>query len=122
MDLVEIARVGRLLERHPTRCRDRLFTEQEAAHCGAARSPVESYAARFAAKEAVLKALGTGWTGGARWQDAEVVSDSAGAPHLVLHGALRELAERRGVRRTHLTLTHTGVLAAACVVLESGPE
>ncbi len=122
MDLVETARMARLLERYPARCHGRLFTVGEVDYCGASRSPVESFAARFAAKEALMKALGTGLRGGARWQDVEVVSDEAGAPHLRLHGFLAEFAERRGVLRAHLTLTHTRDLAGAYVVLEGGQE
>jgi holo-[acyl-carrier protein] synthase len=118
MDLVEVARVGKLLDRHPGRATGRLFTDREIRHCASARAPVESFAARFAAKEALFKALGTGWASGAAWREVEVLPDAAGAPRLELHGVTGELAERRGVVRTHVTLTHTGSMAAAFVVLE----
>jgi holo-[acyl-carrier protein] synthase len=121
MDLVEVQRVDRLLRRHPARARDRLFTAAEVAHCGGARSPAESFAARFAAKEALFKALGTGWSGGASWREAEVVTDPEGAPRLRMHGRTRRLAEDRGVVHVHVSLTHTRELAGAYVVLEGVP-
>lgn len=111
-----------MLERRPERARARLFTPAEARHCGASRDPAESYAARFAAKEALFKALGTGWAGGAAWTDVEVVADVRGAPRLLLHGETARVAERRGLRRAHVTLTHTEGVAAAFVVLEGGDD
>lgn len=118
IDLIEVDRVERLMERHPERSRDRLFTESEVKHCRASRRAAESFAARFAAKEALFKALGTGWGGGAAWRDVEVVVDDRGAPRILLHGETQRMAERRGLRRVHLTLTHTDGVAGAFVVLE----
>ena len=118
MDLVQIVRVDALLERKGERALARLFTPAEAARCRAGRSPRESFAARFAAKEAFFKALGTGWGRGGAWTEVEVVSAPSGAPSLRLHGAAAALAEAAGVRRVHLSLTHTDELAAAYVVLE----
>lgn len=118
IDLVEVQRVDRLLRRHPRRARERLFTRGEVDHCTDARLPAESYAARFAAKEALFKALGTGWAGGAAWHEVEVLADAAGAPWLRLHGRTRRVADERGVRQMHVSLTHTRELAGAYVVLE----
>lgn len=118
MDLVQIQRVHELLERKGERALARLFTPAEVARCRGGRSPRESFAARFAAKEAFFKALGTGWGRGGSWTEVEVVSAPSGAPSLRLHGAAAALAEAAGVKRVHLSLTHTDELAAAYVVLE----
>lgn len=118
MDLVEVERVRSLLARHAGRAARRLFTDMEVEYCRRSRNDAESYAARFAAKEAVFKALGTGWGGGTAWRDVEVVVDSAGAPRLRLHGTTLRLARERGVQNAHVTLTHTRDLAGAYVILE----
>ena len=121
MDLVQVRRVDALLERKGERALARLFTPAEAARCRGGRSPRESFAARFAAKEAFFKALGTGWGRGGAWTEVEVVSAPSGAPSIRLHGAAAAAAGAAGVTRVHLSLTHTGDVAAACVVLEGGP-
>ena len=109
-DVVEIARLEQALERTPS-LRDRLFTPSEGT------LPVESLAARFAAKEALAKALGA--PGDLSWQDAEVVSDVSGWPSLELRGSVAARAEQLGVERAHLSLSHDGGVAIAFVVLES---
>jgi len=121
MDLVQVRRVDALLERKGERALARLFTAAEAARCRGGRSPRESFAARFAAKEAFFKALGTGWGRGGAWTEVEVVSAPSGAPAIRLHGAAAALARAAGVERVHLSLTHTDELAAAYVVLEGDP-
>ena len=120
VDVCEIGRIGRALAgRAGARFRARTFTPGEGAYCEARRrTSAQSYAATFAAKEAVLKALGTGWANGLGWHDVEVVRDDRGAPTLVLHGAALALARRHGMRHAHLTLSHGGGLAMAVVVLE----
>jgi holo-[acyl-carrier protein] synthase len=118
IDLVRIDRVWGMLQRKGDRALARLFTERERARCVASKHPPESYAARWAAKEAVFKALGTGWGRGGSWTDVEVVSGPGGAPTVALHGAAARAAEARGVRRVHLSLTHSDDTAAAFVVLE----
>lgn len=118
IDFVEVDRVEELLRRHPDRAPGRLFTPVEVAYCQGSRRPAESFAARFAAKEALFKALGTGWTAGAAWREVEVFVDPRGAPNLRLHGETERLGAARGLRRAHLTLTHTEGLAGAFVVLE----
>jgi holo-[acyl-carrier protein] synthase len=109
-DVVELARFEQSLERTPT-LRDRLFTTAES------KMPLESLAARFAAKEALAKALGA--PGGLSWQDAEVVSDEDGRPSFALRGTVAERAAALGAARTHLSLSHDGGVAVAFVVLES---
>jgi len=122
VDVCEVARIARALGGSSgARFRARVFTAGEVAYGRArGRTGVQSYAAAFAAKEAVLKALGTGWGAGLGWHAVEVVHDAAGAPTVVLHEPARTLARRRGVARVHLTLSHGGGLAVAMVVLEGG--
>lgn len=117
-DLVDISRIERLLERHPGRARARLFCGGEIEYCEGVSTPARSYAARFAAKEAFLKAVRTGWGRGIDWCDVEVESAAGGAPRLRLHGAARERAEALGVKNAHLSLTHTDTVAGAFLVLE----
>ena len=119
MDLVRIGRVWRMIQRRPERALRRLFTEAEARRCAASRHPAESYAARFAAKEAFFKAAGTGLGRGGEWTDVEVVSLSTGAPTLRLSGRAAEAAAARGAVRIHLTLTHADDTAGAVVILEA---
>jgi holo-[acyl-carrier protein] synthase len=114
VDLCEVDRMRTALLRTPT-LRDRLFTEAEQAYCVARRDPMERYAARFAAKEAVLKAMGLG-LGACRWRDIEVAKAASGAPSVRLHGGAQGLADERGVTRWLLTITHTALLAEAIAV------
>ncbi|HVP67839.1 MAG TPA: holo-ACP synthase [Anaeromyxobacteraceae bacterium] len=118
IDLVEVARIERILGDETPRARrfiDRCFTRDEQATCEARRDRASGYAARFAAKEAVVKALGA--PAGVRWTDVEVVRP-AGPPQVRLAGAAEAAARARGVARVHLTLTHDGGIAAAAAVLE----
>ena len=110
VDVVDVARLARALQRTPGLA-DRLFTDAERAR------PVESLAARFAAKEAVAKALGA--PGGLRWREAEVVTGERGRPRLAVSGAVAQEAEAQGVRTWHLSLSHDGGVATAVVVAES---
>jgi holo-[acyl-carrier protein] synthase len=118
VDLVSIPRFQELLERRGDAALRRFFTEAEAERCRASKSALESFAARFAAKEAFFKALGTGWGLGGRWTEVEVVSAPSGAPGLRLTGRAAEAAAERGVAAIHLSLTHTDDTAAAFVVLD----
>jgi holo-[acyl-carrier protein] synthase len=111
VDVVDVARFERSLERTPG-LRGRLFTDAEQQV-----EQVASLAARFAAKEAVAKALGA--PGGLRWVDAEVVREESGRPRLVLHGTVAEEAESQGIRTWHLSLSHDGGVATAVVVAET---
>jgi holo-[acyl-carrier protein] synthase len=119
IDMVRIERVWEALRRHGDRALRRFFTAAEAERCRGSRHPPESFAARFAAKEAFFKALGTGWGRGGDWTDVEVVSAESGAPTVNVYGRAAELCAARGIRRIHVSLTHTGDTAAAVVVLES---
>jgi holo-[acyl-carrier protein] synthase len=122
VDLCDVERVRRALEGPSgARFRDRVFTPAEQEYCEARkRGRFASYAARFAAKEAAMKALGTGWGGGVAWRDFEVLPAADGPPRLVLHGEAAKLATRRGMVRWLVALSHTDAGAVASVVVESG--
>ena len=117
IDLVENARIATSIEKFGDRFLHRIFTANEIAYCGAKPNPVPHYAARFAAKEAVSKCFGTGIGKQLGWLDMEVTNDEAGAPHLILHGDGKALAERRGVRQIFVSLTHTEAYAAASATI-----
>ena len=116
IDLVEVARIARLIDDHGQRFLDRCFTAHERGCAEGTKRRAEHLAARFAAKEAVLKALGTGLTGGIAWTDIEVVRQDSGAPSIRLHNEAAKLAASSGVSRWLVSLTHTGGHAAASVI------
>ncbi len=120
-DLVEVERLRWSLERFGQRFLNRVFTEQERRCCAGKRFAEQSFAARFAAKEAGAKALGTGISRGVGWHDLEVARAPGGAPELRLHGRALALAEQMGVARTAVSLTHTDRYASAVVILERAP-
>jgi holo-[acyl-carrier protein] synthase len=117
LDIVMIDRIARMLAEHGDRFPSRCFTESERgyAEAGGTRR-IERYAARFACKEAVLKALGTGWRSGISWQDIEILREPSGQPAIKLTGRSAELAAQLGIRRWLVSLTHTSHSAAASVV------
>jgi holo-[acyl-carrier protein] synthase len=115
IDIIELTEVQASVLARP-RMRARVFTRGELAYCRDKARPLEHLAARFAAKEAVFKALGTGWTGRVRWHDAEVVATAGKPPELVLRGALAKQARVLGATELRLSLTHSGNYAAAVVV------
>jgi holo-[acyl-carrier protein] synthase len=118
IDIIEVRRVREVLLRTP-RFAERVYTERERAYCDARGAMAAMhYAARFAAKEAALKALQTGWIGGIAWQDMEVASRESGAPLLLFHGLARERYEQSGARAAHLSISHTSEHAIAQVILE----
>ena len=117
-DLIEISRFTEAGERHGDRFYHRLFTSEEIAYCESRGRPGEHYAARFAAKEAALKALGLGWSGGVTWLDVEVIRGEKGPPTIRFTGVAEEKARALGVHRAHVSLTHSRNLAQANVVLE----
>lgn len=117
-DIAEIDRIQAAIERYGRAFLERIFTPAEIAYCESFRNRAERYAARFAAKEATMKALGTGWRRGVRWVDIEVVRQPSGRPTIELHGAARQHAERMGVSRIHVSLTHSGNIAFAEVIFE----
>ena len=118
VDLVEIDRMERAITRSGPRLVERLYTADERAYCGAKRFPYPCFAARFACKEAFLKALGTGLRKHMRWRDIEVRRDPLGKPFLQLYGYLRERCADAGIRHVHLSLSHSAGHAIAQVVLE----
>jgi holo-[acyl-carrier protein] synthase len=118
VDMEEVSRIREVISRHGRIFLDRIFTSAEVSYCERHRDPAERYAARFAAKEATMKALGTGWSKGVRWRDIEVTRKPGGRPTIVLHGIAREHADRLGARHLSLSLTHTGNFALAEVILE----
>ena len=119
VDIIEVARVREVLARTP-RFAERVFTPAERAYCDS-RGVVaaQHYAARFAAKEATLKALQTGWRGGISWQDVEIAARDSGAPYLIFSGVVQQLFESSGATAAHLSISHTTEHAIAGVVLES---
>jgi holo-[acyl-carrier protein] synthase len=120
IDLVEIGRIQQSVERYGQRFLDRVYTAAEQAYCLRKRKSAESLAARFAAKEAGAKALGTGISRGVNWLEIEVIRELGGRPALRFHGRAAEIAERMGVAHTALSITHTADLSMASVVLENG--
>lgn len=120
IDLAEIARIRLAVERYGRRFLNRVYLASEQAYCLRKRNAAESLAARFAAKEAAAKALGTGIAHGVGWLEIEVKREPSGRPTICFHGRAAEIAARQGVARAHLSLTHTAELAAASVVLEDG--
>jgi len=119
VDVFSVRRMARELSKDGVGLRESLFTPGEIAYCEGKRSPAPHYAARFAAKEALYKALGDGQPEGASWCDAEVRNDASGRSRLVLHGALKDAASGVRADRIFLSLSHTREWAVATVVLES---
>ena len=118
-DLAEVRRVQAAIERHGQRFIERIYTPGEIAYVERKANRHERYAARFAAKEAGMKAIGTGWKRGVRWQDFEVRNLPSGRPTLEFHGVAAQFAAKLGVRNVSLSLTHTAEHAMAIVILES---
>ncbi len=119
VDLCEVGRIREAIERHGQRILNRVFTEAEVAYSQRKANHFERFAARFAAKEAGMKALGTGWRGGLGWRDLEVRNLPSGQPTLTLHGKAAEIAEKLGVRTISLPMTHTAEQAMALVIFEN---
>lgn len=119
IDVIEIERIAHSIERYGERFLRRVYTEGEIAYCRRKRSDAESFAARFAAKEAGAKALGTGISRGVTWLEFEVARQPGQRPFLSLHGRALVLATRLGVKAISLSITHTGSLAVASVIMES---
>jgi holo-[acyl-carrier protein] synthase len=118
IDLAEVPRIRAAIERHGRRFIDRIYTPGEIAYVESKANRFERYAARFAAKEAGMKAIGTGWRRGVRWQDFEVANLPSGKPTLLLHGVAEQVASRLSVSNIALSITHTAQQGAAIVILE----
>jgi len=119
IDVVEVPRIAAAIERFGDRFLQRIFTQGEIRYCQSKANRVERFAARFAAKEAGMKALGTGWNHGVRWRDVEVQRQPGGRPIIVFHGVAAQFAQKLGVTHAALSLTHTAAEAIAHVILES---
>jgi holo-[acyl-carrier protein] synthase len=116
IDLVDFPRIEEMIERHGDRFVDRVFTTAEQQYARAHKNSVEKYAGRFAAKEAVLKLVGTGWRGKIAWTDVEVVNNPSGQPEVRLWGEVKDIAQKLGIRQISLSITHTANFAIASAV------
>jgi holo-[acyl-carrier protein] synthase len=119
VDICEVPRIEAAIARHGRRFVERIYTEREITYAESKANRYERYAARFAAKEAGMKALGTGWRGGIAWRDFEVANLPSGRPTLRFHGKAAEIAAKLGVAQVALSITHTKDQALAMVILES---
>ena len=119
IDMESVERVREAIERHGERFIQRVYTPGEIAYVESKANKWERFAARFAAKEAGMKAIGTGWDKGVAWRDVEILNEADGCPTLVLHGRAKEIAERKGCKRAWVSLSHTREYAVAQVILES---
>ncbi|HTZ98646.1 MAG TPA: holo-[acyl-carrier-protein] synthase [Terriglobales bacterium] len=119
IDIAEVPRIAESIKRFGDRFIARIFTEGEIRYCDSKANRVERYAARFAAKEAAMKALGTGWNHGVTWKDVEVSRQPGGRPTILFHGKAAEFAQKLGAKHVALSLTHTKEFAMAQVILEN---
>ncbi len=117
IDLVECDRIGAVVDKHPDRFLSRILTPAERTRAERFRDPVPHIAGRWAAKEAILKALGTGWRGGIAWTDMEILPDPMGRPLVTLSGETARIAAEMGVRRIFLSITHTDSHASASAIM-----
>jgi holo-[acyl-carrier protein] synthase len=118
IDIAEVPRIRQSIERFGDRFLKRIYTAGEIRYCDSKANREERYAARFAAKEAAMKALGTGWSHGVRWRDCEVARLPGGRPTIAFHGKAGEIAARLGVKNAALSISHTAEQAIAQVILE----
>jgi holo-[acyl-carrier protein] synthase len=107
-----------MIERHGELFIARVYTDLEIEYCSARKAATQHYAGRWAAKEAVLKAIGTGWVRGISWRDIEIRNQPGGAPQVALRGGARDVIERRGIRRLHVTISHCRCHAVAYAIAE----
>jgi holo-[acyl-carrier protein] synthase len=119
-DLVEVHRIRESISRFGDRFTHRIYTDREQAYCRSKANAAERFAGRFAAKEAGMKAIGTGWRRGVTWRDFEVANEPSGRPTLKLYGVAEKIAKDLGVQRISLSLTHTAQEGFAIVILEDG--
>lgn len=119
IDITEVPRIRQSIRRFGDRFLRRIFTEGEIRYCESKANREERYAARFAAKEASMKAIGTGWSRGVRWRDIEVTRQPGGRPTITFHHKAADFAAKLGTRNIALSLTHTSELAMAQVILEA---
>lgn len=115
-DIVEVLRIGRMIERHGDQFLTTVFTAEEIRYCQCRREYVQHYAGRWAAKEAVMKALGTGFVRGIGWRDIEVGVQTSGKPYILLHGGVRDYAEQLGIREILISISHCRTHAVAMAI------
>jgi len=118
IDIAEVDRIESAIRRYGQRFLQRVFTAAEIEYCQSKANAFERFAGRFAAKEAAMKAIGTGWRRGVRWRDFEVVREPSGRPILRFSGVAADFAERLGMKRALVSITHTAAQAIAQVILE----
>jgi holo-[acyl-carrier protein] synthase len=118
-DIVEIVRIGRMVERHGELFLQRVYTEGEIRYCQRRKECYPHFAGRWAAKEAVMKTLGTGWTRGVGWQDIEVQSAKSGQPSIAIHGGARDHANQLGIDEILITISHCRAYATATAIAVS---
>lgn len=116
IDLVDFPRIGEMMQRHGGRFCDRIFTPAEQKYAKSNKNETEKLAGRFAAKEAILKLLGTGWRGKIAWTDIEVINNSAGQPEVTLSGEVEKIANKLGIGHISVSITHTANFAIASAV------
>ena len=121
-DIIECLRVAKMIERHGELFLTRVYTPHEIEYCSARKAATQHYAGRFAAKEAVLKALGTGWTRGVHWRDIEVRNDLGGKPRIALSGGAREMCEKLGIGEMLISISHCRTHATAYAVAEGDAD
>ena len=116
IDLVDCPRIEEMIERHGERFIKRVFTAAEQAYAETKKNKIEKLAGRFAAKEAILKLMGTGWRGKIAWTDIEIINNAAGQPEVTLAGEVRKIAEGLGIKHVSVSITHTANFAIASAV------
>ncbi len=119
IDIVEVQRIEQLAEKHESFLA-RVYTEAEISYCSKKKNRHQHFAARFAAKESVLKALGVGWARDVKWTDIEVINDALGRPHINAYGEVRRLMEEKNIREILVSLSHTAHYAVASAELVKG--
>ncbi len=115
-DIIEVARIGEMIEKHDELFLRRVYTPLEIEYCGGRKSALQHYAGRWAAKEAALKALGTGWSRGIKWTDMEVSNLMGGKPELRIHGVASDIAEEMGIQEMQISISHCQSYAVAYVI------
>jgi holo-[acyl-carrier protein] synthase len=121
-DITECLRIARMIERHGELFLNRVFTPEEILYCRSRKQATQHFTGRWAAKEAALKALGTGWVRGISWRDVEVCNEPGGKPTMAVRGGAQEVAQQLGVTRMLVTISHCRTHATACVVAVGGEE
>ena len=115
-DIIECLRIAKMIEKHGELFLNRVYTQSEIAYCSSRKGASQSYAGRWAVKESVLKAMGTGWSRGIRWKDIEVVTDLTGKPSVAIHGVAKEICDELGIAEVLISLSHCRSHATATAI------